>query len=314
MDQDFLKEQGRGYLLAQQQNFQLTSDCVAEVVQAYPSSPFVYRLNGTRSVQPEHSVINERSVPDYLAVALEHNQFLINEETVYLLDLSTVSSCKYNTLIFQLHQLPIKTLEKTSSLLKRYFSVKKCSYEVVQWMGKSLGLTQRCPYVLGETMFVPNKGASRGSASWYAMHHVVSASSPTKKGVTQLNLRNVYTLELPVKKEQFSKQVQRVADLYYAQKCVACSWIEYFEWYSQPLKSVQQNIIHLYLAESEHAQKKFNLFELMTYLQYFKLQEILTKVFGSENPYIAEVMDYFKYSSPSKLMKDDPKETRKQSD
>lgn len=121
--------------------------------------------------------VTPENILTYLDMAIPQKILLIDDHSFYVFDLSNNKETEYNTLVFQKEGVPLKTVEKTNEVMSRFFSHSKVSYESIQFLGKILGIHQKCPYVLGHKSFAPERGISKNNANWIAFHHVENVSA-----------------------------------------------------------------------------------------------------------------------------------------
>ena len=151
-------------------------------------SHYYYETSFTR-IPIKPLLITDTTLSALLAMSFEHSHILLNENTYYIKDIRDVKDTLFNTIVFQLGTPPLKTKEHSRTIMNRYFSKRPLNYQTVQSIGKSLGFHHRCPFVSGYQIFVPEKGSSNDSTSWYGLHHALDAVED-KKGNTPLASTN----------------------------------------------------------------------------------------------------------------------------
>ncbi|MER2064285.1 MAG: hypothetical protein ABS873_06505, partial [Alkalibacterium sp.] len=141
-------------------------------------SPY-YALHSNALPYKRMLEINADSLTRSLGEAIEQNQLLVSTHSFYIYDLSSDKDTEYNTLVFQLTGEILKSKETTTQIMNRYFDYRRVDYLFIKQFGKTLGISQLCPYVVGETMFVPDKGTAKNHSSWIAFHHLLYYESGT---------------------------------------------------------------------------------------------------------------------------------------
>lgn len=243
----------------------------------------------------EPLIISHQNIQPLLDMSFEHTCILLNEETLYVFDISHFKASPFNTIVFQLNQAPLKTAEYSGEIMERYFKHKGISYKTISLLGRSLGIQKCCPYVLGEEAFVPEKGPSSAHTNWYGMHHVLHAEKNSKDGLTYLFCRNQHRLLLPLGKRGYHDQLERAASLYYVQQLLKGEVMSIFHLVSNFNYQAERNVIQKRLQfHTPELPEFFTLRDYFCYLDYFKIQEGLTRILGEENPYIEEIMNHFK--------------------
>lgn len=138
-----------------------------------------------------------------------------NNQTYYVMDISQHKETPYNTIMYQLNETPQKSMETTTVIMNRYFEANFVSYSFMRKFGETLGYKRTYPYILGEIYFIPERGASKQSASWYALHHVMHYQ-PSLTGKELMLFSNQHPiLTLSIKKSKFEKQLDQASHMYF---------------------------------------------------------------------------------------------------
>ncbi|TLQ08995.1 hypothetical protein FEZ48_02250 [Marinilactibacillus psychrotolerans] len=116
--------------------------------------------------------LSGKNLEKVLAISFEEPHLFPDEQTYYIRDISENKETEYNSLLFSLREYQKKAKETTSVIMNRYFDDKRVPYSLMQKLGKPFGYKSTLPYVLGETCFVPDRGATKNSASWYSLHNI----------------------------------------------------------------------------------------------------------------------------------------------
>lgn len=234
---------------------------------------------------------------EVLDISFECPHILVNEDTLYILDISEQDATSYNTLVFQLKDAPLKTKETSKQLMDRYFEHKRFPYTVNKKIHKYFGFTQRCPYISGETVFVPDRGTSKQPASWYAMHHVLHATFESTLKQTVLNCRMHRQLVLPLEKAAFKQQLVRVATVYLAQRKMRDEMMAHGNYVRVPESYGAENIIHKQLKEQAYPFFEYSFYDFLDYIIHRATSNELVRILEAENPYLDDLLDIYKFPS-----------------
>ncbi|MCA9765894.1 MAG: competence protein ComK [Carnobacterium sp.] len=226
---------------------------------------------------------------------IEFNHIVITNQVIYIKDISKLSSSPFNSLIFYLNQEPLKSKETTTEIMNRYFEANLVPYHYVKLIGRSIGIQKCCPYVYNTIAYIPEKGPSNAPVSWYALHHVVHAIKNNQSNLTFLHFRNQHEFSLELGKKGYERQLVHVINLYSLQQLFKKRIMADFNLIELPSAEKELNVIQkrLQTATSIYLEPH-SLQQFLNYLVYFKVQELLTKVLGEENPFIEEIMSTFK--------------------
>lgn len=237
----------------------------------------------------------ESSKIDYFVNhADESDGILIDLKTFYVMDISHSANTDFNSLVFQLNRVPYKTKESTSTIMQRYFRHTKVSYDEVRLTGKMLGYKKKCPYVVGKMVYLPERGLSSGTSSWIALHHVLQYEVQRDSKFTLLFFRNQHKAAVPMKFSAFYRQLERSVALYNIQIKKIYELSNNFGYMITPGLSAEMNVIEQAVQQVEFPLPAFSAKDFEDYKQYFKIQEILTRLFGEGDPYIKEALSSLK--------------------
>ena len=257
--------------------------------------PLLSRSDYTQKNQQKSIHFTQTALKEITDTCIEFNHIVITDKVIYIKDISALTSTPFNTLIFYLNQNPTKSLETTTEIMNRYFESTFVNYDYMKLVGRSIGIAKCCPYVYNQFAYVPEKGPTNAPVSWYAMHHVVYAIKNSQSNLTFLHFRNQDELSFDLGKKGYEKQLDCVINLFYLQQLFKQRVMADFHLTEISLHEKELNVIQkrLQLATplkiESHSLQRF-----LTYLLYFKVQELLTKVLGEENPYIKDIMATFK--------------------
>ncbi|WP_028273439.1 competence protein ComK [Atopococcus tabaci] len=238
------------------------------------------------------SKLTGQSLQDLVDMSFEQQELFPDEETYYVMDLSQNDDTPYNSLMFQLNESPMKSMETTTTVMDRYFASLGSPYDLSLSLGAMLGFKQCTPHVIGEQIFLPDSGTSKKPASWYTLHHVSKKVFCTKEKEVRLYANKYPLLTLEITKASFLKQLDRAANMYYIQWAWAEKQKQDFGFISGP-KS-HENIVHKYLRDNPYPLPSFTYIDyLHFFISYYTLQ-VLIKILGEGNPYLEEIRNHIK--------------------
>ncbi|EXJ23353.1 hypothetical protein ADIAL_1261 [Alkalibacterium sp. AK22] len=229
-----------------------------------------------------------------LDISLPAEALFPTGQTYYVMDISSQQHTAYNSILFQLDDAPKKSMESTAAIMTRYFESRQLPYRSMQKFGNTLGHFHCLPYLYGDTCFVPDRGASKQSASWYALHHMTDVYYASDQSATVLYHHQYPLLNLSLKKATFKKQLSVACDMLRVQNALADHILLL---YPQQYIKVQQppdNLIQKELLRTSFQAPPLTFFEYLDYMIYFKVQHVLTGIFGVDNPYLEEAREGFR--------------------
>lgn len=246
------------------------------------------------SFPPEHVRPFELSgqlLIEALNASFDTSTLFIDDQTYFVMDISNRKETPYNTISYQLNDSPKKSMETTTVVMNRYFESKRFSYASMKKFGETLGYKRSLPYILGETYFIPDKGATKKPASWYALHHVCNHYfDPEEKNVILFSRQHpILTLDLT--KSVFLKQLNIAAHLYFTQTILVDGIAIHFGLSRD--KVYRENIVHRHLKIKSFELPDYTAHDYMHFLSHFKAQQMLSTVLGEDNPYLEDSRTQF---------------------
>ncbi|WP_035052323.1 competence protein ComK [Carnobacterium pleistocenium] len=245
-------------------------------------------------------LITDNMIPSLLAISFEQSHILVNSKTFYIKDIHDVADTPFNTIVFQLGAPPLKTKEDSRTIMNRYFDKKPLNYQFIQSIGKSLGYHHRCPFVSGYELFVPEKGSSNDSTSWYGLHHIVDSEEDKKGNHMHVYFREGHELELLVSARSFNEQVERSANLSFLQHLVIDELVGLLHYTRTPYFTEELNIVQRRLKASTFTAVPQPLEKVLHFMSSYQVSDILETVFGAGNPYIDEIRKDFTFTLKNK--------------
>lgn len=143
--------------------------------------------------------IDPDNLETYIDQALPQKKIIVDSETIYVCDLTHMKDINYNSLVLQRNGDSLKSMETTKQVMQQYFD-NHTPYIIMQQLGKIVDISSKCPYVYGTTIFVPEKGPSKQSVNWIALHHMKHFSSYENQTVISFVDKHEITVNLTVKK------------------------------------------------------------------------------------------------------------------
>ncbi|MGX7420359.1 competence protein ComK [Carnobacterium gallinarum] len=240
--------------------------------------------------------ISQKNITELLMQAQEISRVQIDYETLYVQNISQFDEV-YQSMIHRIGLAPIKTKETTLEIMNRYFKQQGVSYEMVQHLGKMLGITKFCPYLVGDSCFIPDFGKSHPLTSWLALHQVVDSEQIKGSKETYLFCRNNYRVILPISLKRFTKRIEHAASIYHIQRSIMHFMNRFFA--KEVTVHIEEpfNIIHQFLIQMQFVLPRYTLIEIISYLKYFWVSEAIKKEFGIEDPYLSQLRSHFESSN-----------------
>lgn len=297
MKEDFERDQQRGYYKNWRKSYyqfnekSLAKHSPSHLSEVYESNYYYETTLIRKPITP--LLITDKTISSLLALSFEQSYILVNSKTFYIKDIHDVKDTPFNTLVFQLGAPPLKTKESSRTIMNRYFDKKPLNYQLIQSIGKSLGYHHRCPFVSGYELFVPEKGSSNDSTSWYGLHHILDSVEDKKENHMHVYFREGHELELFVSARSFNEQLERSANLFFLQQLVIDELVGLLHYTRTPYFTEELNIVQRRLKASTFASAPQPLEKVLYFMSSCQVNDILETVFGEGNPYIDEIRKNF---------------------
>ena len=233
-------------------------------------------------------VIDDRNLPFFLSISQEKQCILVNHTTFYVKDIRDRKDTSFNTIVFNLNEPPLVTTEVSRVVMERYFGQKQISYEFIQYIGKSLGFHQRCPFVSGHEIFIPEKGSTNDSTNWYAAHNILHAVAMKETNQTMVIVRSHNEFLLNISLKSFNDQIQRAAILSYHKYSFITELASCYHDTAAARQDDVLNIVEVNLKRQVFVQNSYSVKKFYYYLQNYRISETLEKILGEKNPYIED--------------------------
>lgn len=216
------------------------------------------------------------------------HKILLPENIMYIEDTGSMIDSIPKSKLYLSKGEHILSSESTRNIMARWFAYNRFSYDSVRIIGKYIGITQNCPYVLGNQIYIPEKGSSRGSTSWIALHHV-SHYEPHAQGVS-LFFPEYGEIISPISYKTFEKQIERAALLFYFQTLAFQAVVKFFPC-TLEAEILRQNIlVNEWLRKNASKLTVYDLEEAMLTIYAMKLCKRLKELMGEDNPLAEELL------------------------
>lgn len=243
-----------------------------------------YELTPAASLPTHHFRIEEQCLKEYLPTSIHREKVLIDINTFYVCDISGLKESDYNSLVFQIDGSSFKSMEKTSQIMNRYFK-DHVSYATIRHLGKAVNIHQKCPYVLGEIQFAPDKGPTQNQASWIGMHHVTHIEHHPMGSLLNITDHHELILNYPVR--NVLVMAKQAFLLYYTQYKLQEEWKRLFDKFESAYSS--PSVIKQMHMKEIHKPEIPSPITWHTQLIYSLSNNILNQVIKEGDPYLEEV-------------------------
>ncbi|GEN50369.1 competence protein ComK [Alkalibacterium pelagium] len=234
----------------------------------------------------DHLKIDVSQILNHLDVSIEQKYITIDRTCFYVCDLSKEVRTTYNTIVFNLYGSPLKSTETTTQIMNRSFNAMNIKYDMIRQLGKALGISQKCPYVLGPMCFAPDKGTKHNHASWIGIHNVRDIYSHEKQ--TLLSIKNEHELLIDLDVKKTDKLVTNGHIIYQAQESMVKGWNALYQEESDDYQN--WNILKKRSLQQTFSQKIPTLFSCLMFFSYFQALEMLRTVLKEGDPLLEDVM------------------------
>jgi hypothetical protein len=251
-----------------------------------PHSPNTYL---TEPSSQATYLLEPKNLFTYLDVAEEIKHPLLNAHTFYLHDLSDYQHTPYNSLIFEVGGNCFKTKATTSQVINHFATYNEKPYELIQAVGQLIGVTQKCPYIVGDLFFAPDRGTSKNEANWLGLHHVLDTKSQGEN--THFLFSNNHELTLPLNKKTVSNIIERTFIIHRFEQIFIYNLLKNYDLYQQ--NSLNYNVVKkmnysgIFQTEIPSNQDVF------LHLSFLKAIEISANIMGVSHLTNEELEDYY---------------------
>lgn len=235
---------------------------------------------------------NQSSIEKILTEANEIPHIKIDKETLYIQNISQFDD-EFQSIIYPVNGPPVKSKESPFTIMNRYFKQTEVPYELIQQIGKLVGITKFCPYIVGDSCFIPDLGRSHSLTSWLALHHIVESESLSATNETRLFCRNNQRIIFSLKYKRFTKRIEQATSIYHIQRSLIHFLTSFYTKEITIHIEEPVNVIHQFLVQMRFSLPAYTLTEIIGHLKYFWASEALKKEFGIEDPYFIQLRNYF---------------------
>lgn len=212
----------------------------------------------------------------YLDIAIEQSVLCVTPHTFYISDLSQNKETPYNCILFQTKGVPLKTTETTTKVMNRFFSSRGIRYSWLQHYGRSIGIGQKCPGVIGSYYFVPDKGTSKKHASWIGMQYVLQAL-PLANKKTLLSISEYHELVVSLSIKSVEHSISQVHSIKSSQDRMIGQWIDLLQ---ETLEDVpKNNVVQQYGWKNQHSKINSSIVSWTSELIYSQSLLLLRSLF-----------------------------------
>lgn len=262
----------------------------------------IYQVNTAKPLYPtyEHQIIevndfkHTNKLDEFIKCAIECPIYIPHFKTLLIYDLSSHVGTKYKTLIFEMHSKPLKTIESTNTIMKRFSLNHPAIFTYNKFVAKQFDYVQRVPLIMGDQIFIPSGGYSKKSVSWISLHLIASIEHNKKEKLTYLYGLFNSQIIIPYSNNFTQPYLERVCNLYWAQKTMALNIVEPFHHtLSLHQKNEYRNVIHKMINEKNFSPISVDFNDYLNFFIHIEAQKVLTKITGFDNPYLEDIIAYF---------------------
>lgn len=256
------------------------------------TSSVTNRMSHTYLTKPHSQftyILEPKSIDTFLDVATEVQKPLLNVQTFYMHDVSAYQQTPYNSLIFEIDGYCYKSKNKTSEIIERFATYNDRSYESLQIIGQMVGITQKCPYVIGDLFFAPDRGTTKNEANWLALHHLLLYEQIDEN--THFLFSNNHELFLPLNKNAVNNIIERAFILHRLEQIFILNCLEYYDRFQTGHSN--QNVVTKMNHQFNFKSKIPTSAEVIAHLSFMKAIEIAAKIMGISHLTTDEIKEYY---------------------
>lgn len=238
--------------------------------QEFYSSTFQYNLVDT-------------PIDELVDIAIHQNVVCLNDQAFYLLNLKDHKH--YQSLIFHQSGDIVKSKESTSTIMLRFFRQKDSSYSSACELGKLLGIHQKCPYLIENCCFAPDKGFTKNNVNWIGFHHVGYFEGGSDR--TTLKINTFGELTIPLKVERVKAMVHKCSLMAFMQQSIANFLTQQYSFLDD--YSANSNIITQHIQKLNYQLPLPKPFEAYHFLEQQKVVQLMKNILGLDCPTKEEI-------------------------
>lgn len=247
--------------------------------------------------QIDHFSLSEEntSLVDYLLEnSRDLNSFLIDKETLFLLDLSLIEAVPYQSIVLQSNGQLYKVRADTNDLIKEFEDFHQWPYHFSKKIGENLGYKQKIPYICADMILMPNRGPSKSPASWIALHHVLRTHYVAEEDLMYFMTSQDLHFSFPISQHVFKEQLQKSCQIYNTQRIIIQQIVGMLE--STSLTRRRHIVDESLIKMGFHA-SNLTFYDLLEHATQFEVQKHLQLILGEGNPYLDDFQNLFYLSS-----------------
>ena len=226
---------------------------------------------------------------------------LLESDTCYVEDITGEKAAGWQTKIYRSGKQPLYAAETTRQIMARTFLLNQRAYDDVRLLGKIFGIHRNCPYVAGSMVFIPEKGASKGSTSWISLHHLTHYEA-NEKG-TSLFFYDHPEIISPVPFRTFEKQIEKASVLFYKQNLLLYEIMKHFPVSFDPSHYAANPLVHEWLRKNSFKIRLFSAKEVFFSFYGMQCKRQLLFMFGEGDPLLVDLLRALqKYLFPYKWL------------
>lgn len=245
----------------------------------------------TRSFQPhviDLSNINLQVVQNLIERSLEGKYMSMDENTLYLLDVSDFYEVEYRSIIIQCCGTMYASFQTTNQLVKKFSNDLFSAHEATSLVAESLGYKQKVPYVIGDRAIVPETGYTKKPASWLVLNHVQRASFNVEEKLVHLRSHKGLGLDIYMSKKQFDDAVCRAAHIYKIKSILHKQAMLSYDHYYQKPTFKPRSIFNDELMRLSYEYPDYTYNEALQQILQTVITKHLKDVLGEGNPFFDE--------------------------
>lgn len=234
------------------------------------------------------SNLNLPVVLNLIERSLEGRYMSMDENTLYLLDVSEFSKAEYRSILIQRCGMMYKSLATTNKLLNDFSEELYSAHDVTNLVAESLGYKQKVPYVVGDRAIVPETGYTKKPASWLVLNHVQRASFNVEEKLVHLTCHTGFSLDIYMSKKQFEDAVCRAAHIYKIKSVLHNQIMLSYNYYYQRPSFKPKNIFDDKLMRLSYEYPDYTYNEVLQQILQTVVTKHLKEILGDGNPFFDE--------------------------
>lgn len=237
------------------------------------------------------SNLNLEIVDKLLAESLDGKYQEMNDQTLYLLDITPFKVSPYKTIIIQNCGRLFKSAISSKTLLKDYANYFEANHQETIKVANHLGFYQKIPVIIGNKAIMPSDGYSKKNVSWLVLNQVRHTKYCSSENTIHFYGHHSVGLAISMAKNAFEEQLSRAAQLVQTKITLHSSVMRQYNLVVHRVSLFQRNILADRIDKQSFTQPTFTAEEINSEVLKDNMLDIARDCFEEGDPYLDDFID-----------------------